>query len=63
MTEKSVVRGDATWTVRSVPGSGEITYTITNATGSAQRTVDVDTAQEMRLLEAAAINTAHGQQP
>lgn len=59
MSEWSVVRGDKRWTVATEPGSGEITMSIT-PNGSFP--MDIDTAEEARLLFGSAIGTARSTQ-
>jgi hypothetical protein len=56
--EWSVDRNGTRWTVWAEPGSGEVSTLITPP---GPFVVDVDTAQEMRLLLFAAINTAQDQ--
>lgn len=58
MGERDVVRGDKRWSVASEPGSGEVIMSITPP---GPFPMDIDTAEEVRLLFGAAIGTARGE--
>lgn len=57
MSQWDVVRGDKRWSVATEPGSGEVTMSITPP---GPFPMDIDTAEEARLLFGSAIGTARG---